>query len=78
MRTVVKMPRISDTVDEVVVVEFLVDVGDLVDVGTPLLTADADKAVVEVPSPARGTIAEILIALDEEIATGTPIFVLEA
>jgi pyruvate/2-oxoglutarate dehydrogenase complex dihydrolipoamide acyltransferase (E2) component len=74
----VKMPRAADTVDEVMVSEWVVAVGADVAAGDPLLRVETDKALVEVPSPVAGTLVEQLVAVDDEIATGTPIAVIES
>jgi glutaconyl-CoA/methylmalonyl-CoA decarboxylase subunit gamma len=77
MRTTVKMPRVADTVDEVVIVEWLVEVGTSVLVGDVLMRVETDKALVEVPSPVAGTLNAQLVAVDDEVVTGTPIAQLE-
>jgi len=74
----VKMPRAADTVDEVMVSEWVVAVGAAVAAGDPILRVETDKALVEVPSPVAGTLVEQLVAVDDEIATGTPIAVIES
>jgi pyruvate/2-oxoglutarate dehydrogenase complex dihydrolipoamide acyltransferase (E2) component len=78
MRMTVKMPRAADTVDEVLISEWVVAVGADVAAGDPLLRVETDKALVEVPSPVAGTLVEQLVAIDDEIATGTPIAVIES
>ena len=78
MRMTVKMPRAADTVDEVVVAEWIVEPGTTVAAGDPLLRVETDKALVEVPAPVAGTLVEHLVAVDDEIATGTPIAVIES
>lgn len=74
----VKMPRAADTVDEVVVTEWVVSPGVTVSVGDALLRVETDKALVDVPSPVEGTLVEQLVAIDDEIATGTPIAIIES
>lgn len=73
----VKLPRVADTVDEVVVAEWERAVGDEVAEGDVLLRVETDKAVVEVPSPVPGRLVERLVAVEDEISTGAPIAVLE-
>lgn len=46
-------------------------------VGQILMTVETDKAIVEVPAPVGGMVAELLVEVDEEIPTGHPIVVLE-
>ena len=78
MRMTVKMPRAADTVDEFVVSEWVVEPGATIAAGDPIMRVETDKAVVEVPSPVAGTVVEHLVAVDDEIATGTPIAVIES
>ena len=77
MRSTVKMPRAADTVDEVVISEILVEPGTSVVVGDPLMRVETDKALVEVPSPIAGTVVEVHVQVDDEVATGAPIVTLE-
>ena len=46
--------------DEVAIVDVLVKVGDTVDIDTPLVTLETDKATMDVPSTATGTVTEVL------------------
>lgn len=78
MRMTVKMPRAADTVDEVVISEWLVEPGSAVAAGDPILRVETDKALVEVPAPVAGTLVEQLVAVDDEIGTGAPIAVIES
>ena len=77
MKASVKMPRVSDTVDEVTVVAWKVEAGDTIAEGDPLMEVDADKAVVEVPSPVSGTVVELLVEVDADVVTGTAILTVE-
>lgn len=77
MRATIKLPRVAETVDEVVVSEWLVDQGDVVAQGQALMRVETDKALVEVPSPVDGVVAEKLVHVDEEISTGHPILIVE-
>ena len=77
MKTSVKMPRVADTVDEVVISEWLIEVGTAVAVGDVLMRVETDKAMVDVPSPVAGVLTAQLVAVDDEVVTGTPIAQLE-
>jgi pyruvate/2-oxoglutarate dehydrogenase complex dihydrolipoamide acyltransferase (E2) component len=46
--------------DEVGVIDVLVKVGDKIEVETPLVTLETDKATMDVPSTAAGTVTEVL------------------
>ncbi len=78
MNMTVKMPRAADTVDEVMVSEWVVEPGATIAVGDPLIRVETDKALVDVPSPVAGTLVEQLVSIDDEIATGTPIATIES
>lgn len=78
MRSTVKLPKLGDTADEVLVREWLVEVGDDVATGDPLMSVETDKVEVDVPSPVTGRITEKLVTEDSEIAVGHPIAVIES
>jgi pyruvate/2-oxoglutarate dehydrogenase complex dihydrolipoamide acyltransferase (E2) component len=73
MISVVKLPVLGDTTKVAVVAEWLVDVGERIEVGTPLMSVETDKVTTEVPSPVAGTLTERLVAEQDEIAIGAPI-----
>lgn len=77
MRYEVKMPRLGETVDEVVLLEWMVEVGDEVDKDAELALVETDKVETEVPSPVAGTVTEILVGEDAEVITGEVICVIE-
>lgn len=78
MKSTVKLQRVADTVDEVVISEILITIGDPVAAGDVMMRVETDKALVEVPSPISGTILEILVAIDDEVMTGAPLVVIES
>lgn len=77
MRSTLKMPKVGDAVDEVVIAEIAVAVGATVTEGQVLYTVETDKTQVEVPAPFAGTVREILIGKGDEVKTGAPTIVLE-
>jgi pyruvate/2-oxoglutarate dehydrogenase complex dihydrolipoamide acyltransferase (E2) component len=77
-QTRVTLPRVSETIDEFYVVEWLVEVGGAVAADQPLLRVETDKAIVDIPSPVAGTLAEQLVAVDAEVATGAEVAVIES
>ncbi len=70
------MSRIDLTVpdlgnfDEVAIVDVLVKPGDKVELDTPLVTLETDKATMDVPSTAVGTVVEVLAKKGGKIAKG--------
>jgi|JI9StandDraft_1071089.scaffolds.fasta_scaffold354899_2 pyruvate/2-oxoglutarate dehydrogenase complex dihydrolipoamide acyltransferase (E2) component len=67
----VLLARLGDTVDEVVIVEWLVAVGDRVAVGDPLLRVETDKVEVDIDAPFAGVVVDHAVAEDDEVATGS-------
>ncbi len=56
--------------DAVPIVDVLVKVGDSVEVETPLITLETDKATMDVPAAAAGTIAEMLVKRGDKVGKG--------
>lgn len=72
----VVLPDIGDYKD-VPVVEINVSVGDEVTIDMPLLSIESDKATMEVPSPAAGTVAKLMIDVGVRVSQGSVLMVLE-
>ena len=66
----IKLPEVGENVESGEIAKVLVSVGDLVEVEQPVLEFETDKAVVEVPSPFKGKIVEILVKANETITVG--------
>ena len=63
---------------DVPVIDVLVKTGDTVEVDTPLITLETDKASMDVPSPAAGVISEMRVRKGDKVSTGSVIVVLSA
>jgi pyruvate/2-oxoglutarate dehydrogenase complex dihydrolipoamide acyltransferase (E2) component len=75
--TEVRLPDIGDF-DTVEVIEVLVAAGDTVAQEDSLITLESDKATMEIPSPADGTVAELKVAVGDKISENDLILMLEA
>jgi pyruvate dehydrogenase E2 component (dihydrolipoamide acetyltransferase) len=73
----VRIPDIGDFKD-VPVIEVLVKPGDLVKTEDPLITLESDKATMDVPSPAAGTVKEVKVKVGDKVSEGTLVLTLEA
>jgi dihydrolipoamide dehydrogenase len=71
------VPDIGSFTD-VDVVDVLVKAGDRVEVDTPLVTLETDKASMDVPSTAAGRITEVLLKRGDKVSKGSLIARLEA
>ncbi len=72
----VELPDIGDF-DSVDIIEVLVKVGDIVNENDSLITLETDKATMEIPSPFSGKVTNIAIKVDDKIAKGELILILE-
>jgi pyruvate dehydrogenase E2 component (dihydrolipoamide acetyltransferase) len=73
----IKMPRLSDTMEEGAVSVWRKQPGDTVAVGDVLVEIETDKAVMEYEAYQAGTLAEILVPEGENAEIGAPIALLE-
>lgn len=78
MRHTLKMPKLGDSVAEVVILDWHVAPGDTVAVGDPLVTVETDKIDTDVPATVGGTVVELLVGAQDEVPTGAPFVVIEA
>ena len=73
----VTVPDIGDFKD-VPVIEIMVKPGDAVKAEDALITLESDKATMDVPSPAAGTVKEVKIKVGDKVSQGTLLLLLEA
>jgi len=73
----VKVPDIGDFKD-VPIIEVLVKAGDIVKKDDSLITLESDKATMEVPAPAAGTVKELRVKIGDKVSEGSSILTLEA
>lgn len=73
MTHTVLLPDIGETIDEGVVEEWLVEIGDEVEKGEPILTVEVDKATLEVAATAEGVLARKLVDVEQAVRTGDPL-----
>ncbi len=72
----VKVPDIGDFKD-VPVIEVFVKPGDAVKAEDSLVTLESDKATMDVPAPASGTVKDLKVRLGDKVSEGTVILMLE-
>jgi pyruvate dehydrogenase E2 component (dihydrolipoamide acetyltransferase) len=65
----VKVPDIGDFA-EVPVIEIHVAEGDTVAQEDPLITLESDKATMDVPSPAAGTVQRLAVSIGDQVSEG--------
>jgi pyruvate dehydrogenase E2 component (dihydrolipoamide acetyltransferase) len=68
----VKVPNIGDFKD-VPVIDVLVKQGDRVDVDSPLVTIESEKASMDIPSPSAGIVESVAVKIGDKVSEGSPI-----
>ncbi|WP_293687723.1 dihydrolipoyl dehydrogenase [Thiolapillus sp.] len=72
----VTLPDIGDF-PEVEVIEVLVEPGDVIEKEDSIITLESDKASMEIPSPASGTVKEVKVGVGDKISEGSLLLMLE-
>ena len=75
MASVFELPAVGDTMVEAEIVEWLVAVGDEVDLDQPICSVETDKSVVEMTTPYRGTVLALGGEPGDVIPVGQPLIV---
>ena len=73
----VKVPDIGNFSD-VPVIEVLVKPGDVIKAEDALITLESDKATLDVPSPAAGTVKEIKVKIGDKVSEGSLVLLLDS
>ena len=74
---VIVVPDIGDF-KNVPVVEVLVKVGDDIELETPLITLETEKATLDVPATAAGRVVAVKLRKGDKVSQGAPIVELAA
>ena len=74
--TEVNVPDLGDFTD-VPVIEIHVATGDVVSEEDPLITLESDKATMDIPSPAAGTVRELRVEIGDRVEKGSLILLLD-
>jgi pyruvate dehydrogenase E2 component (dihydrolipoamide acetyltransferase) len=74
--TEVSVPDLGDFTD-VPVIEIHVAAGDVVGEEDPLITLESDKATMDIPSPAAGTVRELRVEIGDRVEKGALILLLD-
>ncbi|MEO5873694.1 MAG: dihydrolipoamide acetyltransferase family protein [Streptosporangiaceae bacterium] len=68
-----KLPDVGEGLTEADIVKWHVAVGDAVEINQIIIEIETAKAIVELPCPFEGVVAELLVAEGETVDVGTPI-----
>ena len=70
------MPRLSDSMEEGTVLQWLVAEGDRVEMGQPLVEIETDKATVTYEADATGVVLALTVGEGATVPLGAPIAVI--
>ena len=73
----VYMPKYGMTMEAGIVVQWLVEEGDVIKQGDPIAVITTEKVDTELEAPTSGTIAELSVAADTEVPVGKIIAYIE-
>src|SRR5688572_17738182 len=73
----VKVPDMGNF-ESVTVIDVLVKSGDTIDIDTPLVTLETDKATMDVPSTAKGVVEKVHVSKGGSVSTGALIVTVKA
>lgn len=76
-RYVFKLPDVGEGTTEATIAQWRVAAGDRIEEDQPLVDLETDKAIVEIPAPAAGTVVSIHGAVGEKVAVGSELAVIE-
>lgn len=72
----IKMPNLSQTTNEVMLINWLIEPGDIVKKGQPLCEVESDKSVMEIESFTSGSVIQLLAEANTSIEAGTVIAII--
>jgi dihydrolipoamide dehydrogenase len=75
-KQIILVPDIGDYSD-VPVIEVLIKVGDVIEKEQPLLVLESDKATMEIPADAAGTILSISVKAGDKVSKGSVVAEIE-
>ncbi|GAA5534957.1 dihydrolipoyllysine-residue acetyltransferase [Deinococcus aluminii] len=76
MATELKLPDVGDNIEQGTVVTVLVNPGDQITEGQPIIEIETDKAVVEVPASAGGIVEALQVKVGDTVPVGGTILTL--
>ena len=74
----IHMPKLNEMGEDAMIAEVLVQVGDEIKKGQPVLSVEMEKAIVEIESPYQGKVSKINVSKGDEVAVGAALIELEA
>jgi len=70
------LPDLGEGLKDAVIVQWLVSVGDVIELNQPVCEVETEKAEVELPSPFAGVVAQLLAEEGQRLPVGSPLIVI--
>ena len=71
------LPDLAEGLTEAEILQWMVAVGDKVELNQPFVEVETAKSAVEIPSPYAGVVTEILRDAGETVDVGSPIITID-
>ena len=71
MTTEIRVPTLGESVTEATIAQWFKQEGDSIAADEPVVELETDKVTLEIPAPAAGVLAEIVVADGETVEVGT-------
>lgn len=71
------MPRLSDSMDEGMLIAWKIHLGDIIKSGDVIAEVESDKAVMEIETFKSGVVTSLLVEAGATVTVGTPIAVID-
>jgi pyruvate dehydrogenase E2 component (dihydrolipoamide acetyltransferase) len=76
MATTVRMPKYGETMEEGIVSEWTVKIGQEVEEGDIIASIETHKSVFQLEAPVSGNILQFLVEEGQEVPVNTPIAII--
>jgi 2-oxoisovalerate dehydrogenase E2 component (dihydrolipoyl transacylase) len=73
-----RLPDLGEGLTEAEILQWLVQVGDVIVLNQPIVEVETAKAAVEVPSPYAGTVTALLCQAGQTVEVGVPIITVQS
>ncbi len=78
MATEIRVPTLGESVSEATIAQWFKKPGDTVSADEPLVELETDKVTIEVPAPASGVLADVLVRDGETVGVGALLGMIDA
>lgn len=78
MATEIRVPTLGESVSEATIAQWFKKPGESVNADEPLVELETDKVTIEVPAPASGVLADVIVRDGETVGVGALLGMIDA